>query len=137
MQYVLSSRGIKRRLLQGAIAIAFITQFASVAMHPQMEISQKRLGVAGTRLDFRLGQRIVNLGCILDPPIGLCQKATPKQKEYLNSEYNRIIFLPFNWLEQGKNTPILKKLGKISLLLWFGLLFLAIFQTVRVLAPLY
>jgi len=137
VQYVLSSRGIKRRLLQGAIAIAFITQFASVAMHPQMEISQKRLGVAGTRLDFRLGQRIVNLGCILDPPIGLCQKATPKQKEYLNREYNRIIFLPFNWLEQGKNTPIFKKLGKISLVLWFGLLFLAIFQTVQVLAPLY
>jgi hypothetical protein len=134
LQSLLSYRGIRRNLMAAIIAIAIVIQLASVTMHPIMELSQKTIGVPGTRLDFRLGQRMVNLGCLLNSSLPPCQRATPEQREYLNAEFNRIIFLPFNWLHQTNDIPILKSLGRIYLVFWFGILALAIFKTAQILA---
>ncbi|REJ39300.1 MAG: hypothetical protein DWQ53_23515 [Microcystis flos-aquae DF17] len=134
LQSLLSYRGIRRNLMVAIIAIAMVIQLASVTMHPIMEISQKNIGVPGTRLDFRLGQRMINLGCLLNSSLPPCQRATPEQREYLNAEFNRIIFLPFNWLHQAKDIPIFKSLGRIYLVFWFGILALAIFKTAQILA---
>jgi hypothetical protein len=134
LQSLLSYRGIRRNLMVAIIAIAMVIQLASVTMNPIMEISQKNIGVPGTRLDFRLGQRMINLGCLLNSSLPPCQRATPEQREYLNAEFNRIIFLPFNWLHQAKDIPIFKSLGRIYLVFWFGILALAIFKTAQILA---
>ncbi|MFM7442092.1 MAG: hypothetical protein ACKO2V_26410, partial [Snowella sp.] len=67
IQQLLAASGLKKRLIQSLIALAIIVQFASVAMPMDLEIFQAQLGMPGTRNDFRLGQRILSISCLVIP----------------------------------------------------------------------
>lgn len=131
IQQLLAARGIKKWLMQSLIALAIAVQLASVAMPMDLEIFQAQLGMLGTRHDFRLGQRIVNITCLINPQWSdRCIKNYP-EKEKILSTWNHLNFLPFTFNHKGANNPAALKYSSLLFVAWLIILILAIATTVN------
>jgi hypothetical protein len=95
IQYLLAARKIHRLILRGILILALVTQLTSLAMPMNLEIYQKMVGMPGTRLDLRLGQRVMNLACYVDRDLTkLCVDRNPDKKSYFE-HLNHLNFFPF------------------------------------------
>lgn len=130
VQYLLSVKGIRAWLMRSLLAIAIIVQIASVTMPMNLEIYQTQMGMPGSRLDFRLGQRLTNIVCLANSSLSSrCIDKHPDKKRYLE-HLNHLAFLPFTLNQEAKDTPVLSQLSLIFLPIWGLLLILAISTTV-------
>lgn len=128
VQLLLSSRQLKRYLIQGVLVIAIMTQFASVLMQPNLEIYQKKVGFPGTRFDFRLMQRVANIACLVDDSIYKgCIGQNPEKRQYVDN-LDHIFMSPFVLSHQATddNNVALSKLSSIVFVLWLLALVTAI-----------
>ncbi len=129
IQQLLEARKIRRQVFRGILIVALLTQLASVAMPINLEIYQRQVGTPGTRLDMRLGSRIVNIACYFDRNITpFCVDRNPTKKEYIEP-FNHLSFFPFAFSKANSD-----KLGTLQLLLfllWSLLLVAAILLSLK------
>ena len=131
IQQLLAAGGLKKWLIQLLIALAIIVQFASITMPMDLEIFQAQLGMPGTRHDFRLGQRIINVTCLVSPKWSdRCIANHPDKQQILNT-WNHLAFLPFTFEQKAKHHPAaFKYLGFLGFF-WLVALILALKLTVN------
>lgn len=120
IQQLLTAKRAKRFLYRGLLIVALIAQLSSVAMPMNLEIFQKKVGMPGTRLEFRLGHRISNIACQIDRDLSkLCIDRNPDKKAYVE-QFNHWNFFPFIYsktnAETGKSSYL-----QVSLFLLWGL----------------
>jgi hypothetical protein len=131
LQQLLAASGLKKRLMQSLIALTIVIQFASVAMPMDLEIFQAQLGMPGTRHDFRLGQRIVNISCLIRPKwSNRCTENHPDKQQIL-STWNHLAFLPFTFNHQAIKNPAAVKYSAFLFAAWLIVLILAIATTLK------
>lgn len=129
IQRLLSARDLRAWLMRGVVAIAIIVQIASVTMPMNLEIYQKNLGVPGTRFDFRLGQRLINIVCLSNSSFSnQCLDKNPDKKRLL-AQYNHIFPLPFTFNRTMADNPVSVNISPIFFVFWGLLLALAIGTT--------
>lgn len=129
IQLLLSAKGWVYWLMRGIVAFAIAAQIASVTLHMNLEIYQSQLGVPGTRFDFRLGQRMVNIGCLVNHSFSrLCLDRNPDKKSHLE-KWNTVKFIPFAFSRKASNNPVLGKFLPLTFLVWILLTFSAIIAT--------
>lgn len=135
VQYLFSVRGWKRWLMRGLITLALLVQIASVILMHPLEARQKSWGVPGTRFEFRLGQRFINIVCLVNGSFSpgcvsrYKSRMTPKkQGEFVKSVeiYNQIYFFPFTFYQDAHGNPTWLRVSYLLFLLWGLLLILAI-----------
>ncbi|GBF79771.1 glycosyltransferase family 39 protein [Aphanothece sacrum] len=130
-QDLLLSKPLKKWLMKGIIIIALLVNFSSVAMPFNLEIYQTQIGFPGSRLDFRLSQRITNIACKFNSSISnRCIANHPKDQKTLE-EFNKFSFFPFVFQQEAKNNPQLDDIVWFLFLVWILALFLAIFMTFK------
>ena len=132
VQWLLNRRELYGWLLRGIIVFAIVCQLASVAIPHQMEVTQKQVNVPGSRLDFRLAQRFLNVGCLLNDSLSArcTTRIAPETGRYLR-KYNRFAFLPFTFLaEDVTDNPSLKFIYYILLIAWTVMAIAAVWLTV-------
>lgn len=131
IQRILSVKGLRLWLMRGMIALALVVQIASVTMPMNMEIFQTKVGVPGTRFDFRLGQRMTNIVCLINGSFSqICVDRNPEKKRFIE-KFNHVYFLPFIFSKGAVSNSLLAKLSLIFLVLWLLVLTLAIGTTLR------
>lgn len=93
VQYLLKSTGIRRWFLSGIIALAIMVQIASVILHPTADTGRIYLAKPSSFSRLRLGTRIRNLGCLINPDFSqYCPRELGKAETPL---MNKIALLPF------------------------------------------
>lgn len=131
IQHLLSAKGLAAWGMRGLVTIAILVQIASVSMPLNLEIDQSRFGVPGTRLQFRLGQRITNMICLVNGSFSKqCLDRNPDKKSYLKQN-NHVSFLPFAYTEKAVKNPALVNFSRILFVVWGILLILAVGTTIR------
>jgi hypothetical protein len=131
LQQIFLAKGFKKRLMQLLIVLAISVQLASVAMPMDLEIFQAEAGMPGSRFNFRLGQRLLNLSCLIQPTwSSRCTESNPDKKSIV-SPWNHLAFIPFTFEKKIKGDPHLLKYSKFILVIWFVILMLAIVTTWR------
>lgn len=131
IQQLLAARGLKKWLIQSLIALAIVVQFASVAMPMDLEIFQAQLGMPGTRHDFRLGQRIANITCLISPKWSdRCIENHPDKQQILNT-WNHLTFFPFTFNHKAAKNPAILRYSIFLLLAWLIVLVMAIITTLK------
>jgi hypothetical protein len=131
VEWLLNRRQLYALLLRGIIVFAIVCQLASVAMPHQMEVTQKQVNVPGSRLDFRLAQRFLNMGCLLNDSLSArcATRIAPETGQYLR-KYNRFGFLPFTFLARDvADNPSLKSIYYILLVAWILMAIAAVWLT--------
>lgn len=138
IQRLLHSRRLKAWVMRGLIVLAIAIQLISVAMPRQMEEIQTLVGAPGSRLQFRLGQRVMNLACLANSSISdRCpSQLPPKISDHLK-EYNVISLLPFSFSQQASTQPTLAPIAKVLWVIWGVIVAIAIVSTVLYLGPLF
>jgi hypothetical protein len=131
IQQLLAASGLRKWLMQSLIALAIAVQVASVAMPMDLEIFQAQLGMPGTRNNFRLGQRIANITCLISPKWSeLCIENHPDKKLILNT-WNHLAFLPFNFRHKAIKNPAISHYFPFLFSVWLIVLILAISITLQ------
>ena len=131
IEYLGTTRSWRKWLMQGIITVAFIVQIASVTLPMNLEIYQKKLGMPGTRLDFRLGRRLINNVCLINSSISSqCLDNYPDKKRNLEAFINSEI-LPFHLQQKAQENKPSTKVANLVLLLWIFVLILALLTTSR------
>lgn len=98
-QQLFAAHKIRGLILKGILVLSVMIQLASVAMPMNLEIFQRNVGFPGTRLDFRLANRVVNIACRVDRDlIRLCVDRNPDKKQYVE-HLNHLNFFPFVYSE--------------------------------------
>ncbi|MEP0869331.1 hypothetical protein NDA01_05925 [Trichocoleus desertorum AS-A10] len=138
IQRLLYSRKLTAWVMRGLIVLAIAIQLTSVAMPRQMEETQTLVGAPGSRLQFRLGQRAINIACLANSSISdRCpSQLPPKISDHLK-EYNVISLLPFSFSQQAKTQPTLAPIAKTLWVIWGVVVAIAIVSTVLYLRPLF
>jgi len=130
IQHLLSVKGVKVWLLRGILTLAILFQIASVAMPMNLEIYQAQVGMPGSRLEFRIGQRLINIVCLSNGSLSkFCVNSNPDKRPYLN-HLNHLNFLPFTLRQEAADNPLLGKLSLVLLIVWGFVFILAIGTTV-------
>jgi len=130
IQHLLSAKGVKVWLLRGILSLAILFQIASVAMPMNLEIYQANVGMPGSRLELRIGQRLINIVCLSNGSLSkFCVNSNPDKRPYLN-HLNHLNFLPFTLRQEAANNPDLGKVSLVFLIVWGLVLILAIGTTV-------
>ena len=130
MQYLLSSKKTIAWLMKGIIAFAIVVQICSVIFSPNLEIFQVKLGMPGSRLNFRLAQRLTNVVCLVNSSFSnRCIEQTPEKKRYLQ-KWNKPIFIPFTFQENSKDKPELLQISQTLFFIWVLLIVTAIISTI-------
>ncbi|HBB32407.1 MAG TPA: hypothetical protein DDZ80_08575 [Cyanobacteria bacterium UBA8803] len=131
IENLLSAKKSKAWLMQGILGIAIAVQISSVAMPMNLEIFQTQVGMPGSRLDFRLGQRIANVVCLVNGSLSnRCVDRNPDKKPVLE-HINHLFFLPFEFNQKAAENPNLINLSRVLLVLWILVLMMAIGATLR------
>lgn len=118
---------LKKIILKGIITIAILVQLASVAMPFNLEIYQTKVGMPGSRLNFRLAQRVTNIICYVNPAVSnYCLSNHPDKERYLK-KYNKLSFFPFFLQEKSVNPW----LNRFIFALWLLALIAAIVLSVQ------
>jgi hypothetical protein len=130
IQRLSQAKAWKAWLLKTVVAIAIMVQLASVAMPMNLEIYQANVGMPGSRLEFRLAQRINNLVCLVDGSFSkACTTQHPDKEQYLE-HLNHLVFLPFTYSQQTEGNGVNFPLSIVLFVLWGLLLVLALWVTV-------
>lgn len=113
------SRGVKAWLASGLITLALMVQLASVAMPMHLEVAQAEIGAPGSRRQFRLGQRLANVACLVTgSPWSFCvDRLDPEKRQYLGAN-NHINFLPFTFSKRAADNPALSGLSIALFIVW-------------------
>jgi hypothetical protein len=129
IQHLLSAKGVKVWLLRGILTLAILFQIASVAMPMNLEIYQARVGMPGSRLEFRIGQRLINIACLSNGSLSkFCVNSNPDKRPYLK-HLNHLNFLPFTLRQEAADNPALGEFSLVLLIVWGLVLILAIGTT--------
>jgi hypothetical protein len=130
MQHMLSVRGLAAWMIRGMLSVAVIVQIASVTMSSSVELFQKQVAMPGSRLEFRLGQRLTNIVCLINSSFSEgCIDRHPEKKPFMKDS-GHLLFLPFTFNRKAAGNPVLVKLSVILFLFWGLVLILAIGTTV-------
>ncbi len=137
-QRLLYSRRLKAWVMRGLIVLAIAIQLASVAMPRQMEETQTLVGAPGSRLQFRLAQRVINIACLANSSISTrcSSELPPKISNYLK-EYNSITFLPFSFSQQAIKNPALAPIARVLFVIWVVIVAIAVVSTLFYYRPLF
>ncbi|MBE9078466.1 glycosyltransferase family 39 protein [Romeria aff. gracilis LEGE 07310] len=130
IQVLLSTQGWTRWLLRGIVAVAIAVQITSVTMEPNLEIYQTKVGMPGSRLEFRLGQRLTNIACLANDFSERCIDRNPNKRRYVE-EFNNLFFLPFNFHREAAGRPALERVSIALFVAWGLALVMAISTTTR------
>ncbi len=137
IEYLLSIKGWKLWLMRLILTVAIIAQIASVMLFCQLEARQTTFGIPGSRLEFRLTQRVTNIICLIDDSLskGCVSKYKSKfrNKKYeitALERYSKLPFFPFTFSREIKDNPPLKRLSFFLFLVWGLALILAVVTTV-------
>ena len=137
IQTLLSLKGWKKKAIQAVIAVAITVQLASVAMPMDLEVFQAQMGMPGSRLNFRLAQRFINITCLVNHEWStLCTKNHPDKQEKLK-QWNTLAFWPQNLNRQLKEAGYPSAYGGLFWLIWFVVLLVAITFTLKFFAPIF
>ena len=129
VQSLLAAKGWQKGLMNAILAIAIAVQIASVMMPVNLEIFQSEIGMAGTRRDFRLGQRLTNITCLINPLFSdRCIERNPDKKRFVQ-KLNRLAFFPFAYQEEVKGNPQLQNVSTVLFWIWSLSLIAAIVTT--------
>jgi hypothetical protein len=136
IQFLLGVRGLKTWLMRGIIAAAIAVQMAAVTIPFGVEIQQAQIGQPGSYRpgaywQFRLGDRITNIACLIDRSFSTdcANRLNANQAGYFLAE-NQVFFLPFLFSKQATGKPLLVKLSLIGFAVWGLVLVLAIATTI-------
>lgn len=132
VQQILLTRDWQKKGMQFILSLAIIAQLVSVVMPTNLEVYQRVVGIPGTRSNFRLAQRMVNIVCLVNSSWSKsCVENNPAQKKWVEP-WNHVVFLPFNLKEiistQDDSTAAIT--GLVGLIWIIGLI-LAIGVTIR------
>lgn len=147
IQYLLSASKLTASLMRLILIAAILVQIASVTMPYELEITQEmaqpRIGLSPLRfsydskLDFRLGQRLINIACAIDSSLfkscinkASLEKVSQEKRQFLKL-YNHISFLPFAVMQKPTDKPASFKVTLILFAVWGLVLSLAIYTTYR------
>lgn len=147
IQCLLSAKKVTVWLMKLILTTAIIVQIASVTMPYELEITQEmaqpRIGLSPLRfsydsnLDFRLGQRLINIACAIDSSLfkrcinkASLEKISPEKRQFLKL-YNHISFLPFAVMQKPTGKPASFQVKLILFAVWGLVLSLAIYTTYR------
>ncbi|ACK68303.1 conserved hypothetical protein [Rippkaea orientalis PCC 8801] len=87
-------KALKKNLIKAIIGLAILVQLASVAMPFNLEIYQSQMGMAGSKYDLRIVQRVINIVCLINPSISkYCIPNYPEQEKFVKS-FNHFNFFP-------------------------------------------
>ena len=137
IQKLLSVKGWRKRVLQAVIAFAITVQLASVTMPMDLEIFQIQMGMPGSRLNFRLGQRLINISCLVNQEWStFCTKNYPNKQERLK-RWNTLAFWPQNLNRQLKISGYNFAYGWLFWLVWLVVLLIAVVMTLKFAAPIF
>lgn len=115
---LLSERGLRAWLMRGIVTVAIMVQIASVTMPMNLEIFQTQVGMPGSRLDFRLAQRLTNMVCLVNSSFSKgCVERNPDKKDFVK-EWNHLYFLPFNFSHQAAGNSALVNFTRILYVIW-------------------
>ncbi|WP_217651984.1 glycosyltransferase family 39 protein [Hydrococcus rivularis] len=116
IERLLSVKGLSRWLIQSLLVLAIMMQMTSVVLRPVAEGNQIYFANPQSFLEFRWGERITNIGCLID------RSFSPECPSKLNSNLsNKLSLLPFNFT-RGRN---------FIFIVWGLILIVAIASTVR------
>ena len=137
IQQLLNHTGWRKRAIQAIIAVAIAVQLASVTMPMDLEIFQAQMGMPGSRLNFRLGQRFINITCLANHEWStLCTKNNPDKQEKLK-RWNTLAFWPQNLNRQLKEAGYDSAYGGLFWLIWLVVILMAITFTLKFFAPIF
>jgi hypothetical protein len=129
IESMLSVKGWKKLIMQSIIAISVMVQIASVSLPMNLEILQRDHGMPGTKFDFRIGQRIINIACLANPNFSQrCIDNYPEKAVYLKPSHHWNFF-PFNFLNESAQKPELMPVTYVLFMLWGLALIGAVFIT--------
>lgn len=142
IEFMFRSRGFKNWIIKTIIFLSIIIQSLSIILGFALEDAQGYLLPPERRyLEFRLGQRIVNVACKVNSSISnscitqtiaqsseiqkpTLQEPTLKLVTYNITYNNRIVLLPFNYARYGWNR-------RWTFIIWSVMLLLAISMTIH------
>ena len=102
-----------------------------------LEVFQAQMGMPGSRLNFRLGQRFININCLIHKEwSAFCTTNYPDKQEKLK-RWNTLAFWPQNLNRQLVEAGYSSAYGWLFWLLWVLLLLLAVTLTLRFAADCY
>jgi hypothetical protein len=131
LKHLLFTKGVTVWLMRGILVVAIIVQIASVTMPFHLEIVQANLRQVNSLQQFRLGQRVTNIVCLINASFSEeCISRWRLDQRILIENYNQIYFLPFIFSHETTDNPELAKLSRILFVLWGLVLILAILTTV-------
>jgi hypothetical protein len=112
-------------VLRGILVLAIALQMASVTLPFHLENAQAQSGAPGSRLQLRLGQRALNIACLVNGSISdRCISQLPPNKRDGLEEYNHVYFFPFVLQHQFPSSSV--GLQVVLFLIWGLALVLAI-----------
>jgi hypothetical protein len=115
-QRVLLVKGLTRAPIQGFLILTIAIQMTSVVFRPSVETARIYFANPQSFLEFRLAERITNIGCLID------RSFSKECASKLNSNLsNKLSLLPFNFT-RGRN---------FIFIVWGSILIVAIASTVR------
>ncbi len=149
IQYLLALKGLKAWIIKAIVVFAIFVQLCSVVLINDLEgmqvlISEHQI-ISFWKSDklsnqFRLGQRMINIICLVEPNFSNTCINSPKNLDIQNlgiagkdftKNHNGLVFTPFTLIKSMSDRPFIKFLSPFIIGLWIFLFLLAILKNIE------